>query len=34
MHDTIDAEGSSFGVITQRARQLGVGDHSLRDWVR
>jgi transposase len=32
--DTIDAEGSSFGVITRIARQLGVGDQSLRNWVR
>jgi transposase len=32
--DTIDAEGSSFGVITRIARQLGIGDQSLRNWVR
>jgi transposase len=34
MVDAIGVEDSSFGVITRIARQLGVGDHSLRNWVR
>ena len=34
VHETIAAEGQSFGVITRIARQLGVGSESLRIWVR
>jgi transposase len=34
MVDAIGVEDSSFGVITRIARQLGVGDDSLRNWVR
>jgi transposase len=32
--ETIAAEGQRFGVITRVARQLGVGQESLRGWVR
>jgi transposase len=32
--ETIEREGgNNFGVITRIARQLGVGDQSLRNWV-
>jgi transposase len=31
--DTFEREGSRFGVIARIARQLGVGDQSLRTWV-
>ncbi|MCU1461104.1 MAG: Transposase [Acidimicrobiales bacterium] len=32
--DTVEREGGNrFGVITRIARELGVGDQSLRNWV-
>ena len=31
--DTFEREGNRFGVIARIARQLGVGDQSLRSWV-
>ena len=34
VHDTIEKEGGSFGVISRIARQLDVGTESLRHWVR
>jgi len=32
--ETIEAEGQRFGVVTRIARQLGIGQESLRGWVR
>jgi transposase len=31
--DTFEREGTRFGVITRIARELGIGDQSLRTWV-
>ena len=32
--ETREREGSTFGVVTRIARQLGVGPELLRNWVR
>ena len=32
--ETIETEGRSFGAIARVARQLGIGEESLRKWVR
>ena len=32
--DTIESTGDRNGVIARVARQLGIGDQSLRNWVR
>jgi transposase len=32
--ETIEQEGRSYGVIAHVARQLGIGEESLRLWVR
>jgi transposase len=34
VQQTIDERGRSFGVIAHVARQLGIGEESLRKWVR
>lgn len=34
VRETIEAEGRSYGVIGRIARQLGIGEESLRKWVR
>ncbi|HEY1739537.1 MAG TPA: transposase, partial [Acidimicrobiia bacterium] len=31
--DTFERDGNRFGVITRIARELGIGDQSLRTWV-
>jgi transposase len=31
--DTFERDGTRFGVITRIARELGIGDQSLRTWV-
>lgn len=34
VQEVIASEGQSFGAITRIARQLGIGQESLRAWVR
>jgi transposase-like protein len=34
VQQAIQESGERFGVITQVARQLGIGTESLRSWVR
>lgn len=34
VQEVIASEGRSFGAITRIARQLGIGQESLRAWVR
>ncbi|MFC0863419.1 transposase [Sphaerimonospora cavernae] len=34
VREAIKESGTSYGVITQVARQLGIGPESLRTWVR
>lgn len=32
--DTVEQEGSSFGVVVRIARQLGIAPETLRSWIR
>ncbi len=34
VQETIAERGESLGVVTRVARQLGIGEESLRNWVR
>ena len=34
VHETIQQRGERFGVVTEVARQLGIGAESLRNWVK
>jgi transposase-like protein len=34
VHEAIAERGERFGVVTEVARQLGIGTESLRNWVK
>jgi len=34
VHETTAEEGQRYGTVTRVARQLGIGEESLRKWVR